>query len=64
MADSTRARRTASIACPHCGTESGGSFSTVSESDEVGPTRILFKCKGCGRFYTAERVTSWRVKKT
>lgn len=64
MADSTKSKRTGSIACPYCSAESGGSFSTVEESDDAGPTKILYKCKSCGRFYTAEKVTYWRIKKT
>lgn len=64
MSEGTRAKRSNSVTCPYCNAQSGGAFSTVTESDEAGPTKILYKCKDCGRFYTAEKVVSWRVKKT
>ena len=64
MAKSAKVKRIGSIVCPYCGAESGGSFSTIAERDEAGPTKVVYKCKSCGRFYTAERVISWRVKKS
>lgn len=61
MAKSSETKQTGSIACPYCGAASTGSYSTVVESDGAGPTKVLYKCNSCGRFYTAEKVISWRV---
>lgn len=64
MVKSSKRKQTGSTACPYCGTPSPGSYSTVVEHDESGPVKILYKCNSCGRFYTAERIISWSVKKT
>jgi len=63
MTKSPKRKQTGSTACPYCGTPSTGSYSTVEKQDEAGPAKILYKCNSCGRFYTVERVISWRVKK-
>jgi DNA-directed RNA polymerase subunit M/transcription elongation factor TFIIS len=63
MADSTEAKISGSTTCPYCGAPSAGSYATVQERDEAGPSKILYKCNGCGRFYTAKRVISWHVRK-
>ncbi|RJQ40974.1 MAG: hypothetical protein C4555_00625 [Dehalococcoidia bacterium] len=64
MPESTEGKLSASIICPYCDAPSAGSFGTESERDAAGPVRVLYKCKNCGKFYTAERVICWRVKKT
>ncbi len=64
MAKGSKRKQTGFTVCPYCGTPSTGSYSSVEEQDEAGPTKILYKCNSCGGFYTAERVISWRVKKT
>ncbi len=64
MPDNIKAKKTRFTACPYCGAPSAGAYSRIEEQDESGPSKILYKCNGCGRFYTAERVISWRVKKT
>ena len=48
MQNSTEKNPGSSINCPNCGTPSGGSFSTVMEADDSGPTKLLYKCKTCG----------------
>lgn len=63
MAKNAKRLPVSSIVCPHCGGASAGSFTTVVEQDEAGPTKILHKCNTCGKFYTAEKVVSWQVKK-
>jgi uncharacterized Zn finger protein len=52
-----------SVNCPYCNVPAGGSFSDVTKEDSAGPVEILYKCQGCGRFYTARRVVLWRVSK-
>ena len=64
MANSAEPKQTGTITCPYCGASSGGAFSTVVEGDDAGPAKILYKCSNCGKFYTAERVISWRITKT
>ncbi len=64
MSNSAKRKPSSSITCPHCSAPTGGSFSTVVKSDDSGPTKILYKCKSCGGFYTAEKVVSWRVIKS
>ncbi len=64
MAKSEKVKQTRSIACPHCEAVGTGSYTTVVEADESGPTKILYKCSSCGKFYHAEKVISWRVTKS
>ncbi len=62
MADK-KEKQSSAIGCPHCGAASMGGFSTVVKADDAGPIEILYKCDVCGRFYTVERVISFRIKK-
>ena len=66
MAKGDQIKQTSSITCPHCGAASTGSYTTVVKADESGPTKVLYKCSSCGKFYTAEKVVSvsWRVTKS
>jgi DNA-directed RNA polymerase subunit RPC12/RpoP len=64
MADNPKPKKSGSITCPYCGAPGAGAFTRVEEQDDAGPSKILYKCNGCGMFYTAERVITWRVKKT
>jgi len=64
MAENAEGKISVSITCPYCDAPSAGSFGTENGRDEAGPVKMLYKCKGCGNFYTAERVICWRVKKT
>jgi hypothetical protein len=64
MTDENEARTISAITCPNCGISCAGSFNTPIEQDETGPRKILYKCNGCGRFYTVEKVFYWRVINT
>ncbi|MFH1032393.1 MAG: hypothetical protein V1767_07540 [Chloroflexota bacterium] len=63
MTDSNKKTSSSSISCPYCNAPSGGAFSTVTEEDASGPSKVLYKCNNCGRFYTAQKVVTWQVKK-
>jgi|WetSurMetagenome_2_1015567.scaffolds.fasta_scaffold252744_2 uncharacterized Zn finger protein len=53
-----------SVNCPYCNMPAGGSFKDVVKEDVAGPVEILYKCQGCGSFYSAKRVVLWRVSKS